>query len=84
MTDRKSLAADYANRKPAKITIIAIDRKTGEEIDISDNLYFFEENFIRSIGDDFMSSYDFRFVFEGSTREEFETFDGVLYDWIGT
>jgi hypothetical protein len=33
------------------IRFLAIDKNTGETIDISDDLYFFEENFIRNINE---------------------------------
>ena len=68
-----------------KIKLFAKDRKTNEEYEITENLYFFEEVGIQNFnGEGHFSDFDFRFVFEkdGSTYE-FRTVNGVLEDWTG-
>lgn len=68
------------------VRIYAIDRKTKEETEISENLYFFEEEGIMSLdGDAHHGNYDFRFEFEGEVQtEKFGIENGKLVEWIGT
>lgn len=44
---------------PMKIRIVAISGKTGEREEITDNLYWFEENLIMSFEDEGYGGYTF-------------------------